>query len=97
MIVVARKKDQSCPMFSCDSCGELIRDAAMGVAVSSLGVPEASVSVVKHAHKGACHRAVEAEFSSPGWDELRQHVAYLVHNTKTTADDHEKAAWASGM
>lgn len=71
---------RACPVVICDACGKRIENHHDGVIVFR-NFERNSEEDVLHAHKGSCHRAVEARFGSDrGWWPLGEHLNMLCGN-----------------
>ena len=80
MIKILFKDTLSCPIFTCDICGDMIGDLGEGAAVFAdlARRPENMKIDVLHVHKGKCHELAEqkmAAVTGPAWSTTRRSPA----------------------
>ncbi|UPG92666.1 hypothetical protein [Luteibacter aegosomatissinici] len=84
MIKILNTQGISGPVLCCDVCDERIDDFGLGAAVFSRSNAENSLTPVFIVHKGGCHDAAERKIRAAGlrsgWEELKHHFVYLLHN-----------------
>ncbi|HEV7401849.1 MAG TPA: hypothetical protein VGO11_02940 [Chthoniobacteraceae bacterium] len=85
MIKILNDAGRYGPIFICDYCGQRIKEAGLAAAITcDSSIADGEMSDVAYAHKGACHKALEQKFSTPGahagWDELKFHILNLGMN-----------------
>lgn len=83
-LVLYIQQGESCPMFICDACGEIIEQCNEGVAVyPEHGLDNGSSFAPKFAHRGGCHTRIESDGSGDGgWQPLEYFMYWLAHNCK---------------
>lgn len=76
-------------MLICDMCGERISEAGKAAVVYDSFIKNGERAKALHVHKGnidgkTCHHEadliIRSGGGSPGWQELKRHLADLAHN-----------------
>jgi hypothetical protein len=93
MIKILFKDTLSCPIFSCDICGDMIGDLGEGAAVFA-DQPRRTENTkidVLHVHKGKCHELAEQKMNSKcEWQPLGAHLYFLCANTEVDGKQLDK-------
>ena len=85
MIKILFKDTLSCPVFTCDVCGDMIGDLTEGTALFAdiARRTENMKSDVLHVHKGKCHELAEQKMKAKcEWQPLGAHLYFLCANTE---------------
>jgi hypothetical protein len=98
MIELVSMDGLTCPKLFCDSCGEEITDAKQAAVVFSNFMDNTHRTVATYVHKdfvkGDCMAQAEASIRAKGeqsgWEELGEHLAYLISNVGMSLADIEK-------
>ena len=89
MIEIQMVGDISAPMLFCDVCGDRIAEAGKAAVVFDNFRKDGERAKTLHVHKGnidgkTCHHEADLIIRSgggtPGWQELKRHLADLAHN-----------------
>lgn len=90
MIKMLRTERGFAAVVVCDACGKRITDGGQAVALNSDTDKVSEMVSAYHAHKGACHDAVEQRIGSPGqtvgWEEFSAHIFQAVTNSGLTLE-----------
>lgn len=78
---------ETCPVFVCDHCGEIISNAELGVAVYPAFSDQ--FASPRFAHRGSCHNAVEHGMPLGGWQPLTYFLHWLINNCSFAPLDQE--------
>ena len=93
MIKILFKDTLSCPVFTCDVCGDMIGDLSEGAAVfadMARRTENLKIDVI-HVHKGKCHEIAEQKAKSKcEWQPLGAHLYFLCANTEVDGKHLEK-------
>jgi hypothetical protein len=95
MIKISVIEGRNAPRFHCQQCGKVIEKAGEGAVVYPSSVEEGATSEAMVVHKdfagSKCMSQAEAQIrskgGSPGWEELKSALAYLVHNLGAKGKD----------
>jgi hypothetical protein len=93
MIKILFKDTLSCPVFSCDVCGDMIGDLSEGAAVfADVARRNENTKIdVLHVHKGKCHELAEQKMKQKAeWQPLGAHLYFLCANTEVDGKQLEK-------
>ena len=93
MIKILFKDTLSCPIFSCDICGDMIGELIEGVAVfAEVSKRTENMKIdVLHVHRGKCHELAEQKMKARcEWQPLGAHLYFLCANTGVDGKQLEK-------
>ena len=101
MIKILNTQGISGPVLCCDICNKRIDDFGLGAAVFSSSDAENSLTPVETVHKLDCLSAAEKKIRSaglrPGWNELKHHFVYLLHNGGVSPDSFVESSVSAGQ